>query len=590
VGQSHALSVSKQARWLQYAVSALALTTLGLAIAHFRHPVREESVVRTSILPPGKSSFTSPAAVSPDGRRLIFGATAADGKSHLWVRPLDTLAAQLLGHTEGATHPFWSADGRFVAFFADGKLKKIDVSGGSILTLCDAPSGAGGTWSRDGVIVFGPGSGPGPLHRVSAAGGVSSPVTVMDQSRAESHHRWPWFLPDGRHFVYSAGNAASGVAIRVASVDSNDSKVLLESPFNAVYAQGYLLFLRESTLMAQPFDTKRLAATADAVPVAEQIQTLANAGRGVFSVSENGSLIYRTGTTVGGAQLVWFDRSGKPIATLGDPGLIGTLHLSPNQKNVAVSIRDPVTHNQDIWIYDLSRGLKTRFTSDQAEDRDLIWSPDGRTTVFSSNRKGHFDLFQKPSNGAISEELLYADSLDKQIRSWSPDGKFLLYSASVPKTKDETWVLPMTGEQKPFPFAQTTFNVLYAQFSPDGRWVAYTSDESQRAEVYVAPFPGTGRKWQISTAGGSQAVWRGDGREIFYMAPDNQLMAASLNVKGDVPVVGAVQPLFGPVACAGGYCYAASSDGQRFLVRTESDQTRAEPLTLVLNWTDSLNK
>ena len=237
--------------------------------------------------------------------------------------------------------------------------------------------------------------------------------------------------------------------IRVASVDSNghDSKILVESPFNAVYAQGYLLYLRQSTLMAQPFDPNRLAATGDAVPIAEQVQTLANVGRGVFSVSENGVLVYRTGNTVGGVQLAWFDRAGKPIATLGEPGLVGTVHISPDQKNVAVSLRDPVTHNQDIWFV-IYRGLKTRYTSDPAEDRDLIWSPDGRTTVSSSNRRGHFDLFQKPSTGAAAEELLYADKLDKQIRSWSPDGKFLLYTASGSKTRDEIWVIPINGSAK----------------------------------------------------------------------------------------------------------------------------------------------
>jgi Tol biopolymer transport system component len=562
---------------------------------HFREKPPEAPLVRFSILPPEKTAFIftasanmGPPALSPDGRRLAFNATSADGKIQTWIRSLDTLTAQPLEGMEGSLFPFWSADGRFLGFFAGGKLKKIDASGGPPLTLSDAPSAFGGTWNRDGVIVFSP-SGGGPLQKVSAAGGASTPVTSLDQARHETSHRWPWFLPDGRHFLYLAA-AGERSSIRVGSLDGGESKPVLENQFKAVYAQGYLLFVRETTLMAQPFDARRLVTTGDALPVAEQVMAAPGALHGVFSVSENGFLVYWTGTSRT-TQLAWFDRSGKQTGTLGDPATVMALEFSSDRASVAAAIMDPATRNQDIWIYDVARGLKTRFTFDPAEERNAAWSPDDRSLVFCSNPKGHFDLFRKQANGVGNEELLFADGLEKYPTSWSPDGKFLLYfSDGDPKTKDDLWVLPMTPERsgearKPFSFAQTPFNENWGQFSPDGRWIAYQSDESQRAEIYVAPFPGPGGKRQISTAGGSEPRWRQDGKEIYYLAPDGHLMAAAVSVKGDVLDVGAVSPLFVVARVGGGYRYDVSADGQHFLVRAPTTATAAQPLTVVQNWT-----
>jgi hypothetical protein len=497
-------------------------------------------------------------------------------------------------------HPFWSPDSKFIGFFGGGKLKKVDVSGGPPITLCDAPLGRGGTWNQEGVILFAPYV-SGPLHRVSAAGGVSSPVTALDRARGENTHRWPWFLPDGRHFLYSAdtvGGSHAASAIRIASIDSpaGDSKVVVEALSNAVYAQGHLLFLREDTLVALPFDLKRLVAIGEAVPVAESVLSTGQQRRGVFSVSGNGLLAYLSGGRQSTTRLAWFDRSGKQVATLGDPGVLNyVMHFSPDRKSVAVSIMDPATGSWDIWLYEVARGLRTRFTFDQASELEAVWSPDGKSIIFDSNRKGTADLYRKASSGDGAEELLYADKLDKSPKSWSPDGKFLLYTANGgPKTGYDNWVLPLTGERKPFPFAQTAFNERNGQFSPDGLWIAYSSDESQRNEIYVALFNGSAGapvgKRQISTSGGSYPRWRRDGKEIFYIAPDRRLMAAEVSVKGSTLEVGAVHPLFGPVSGTASFQYDVSADGQRILAVVAPDEQGAEPLTLVQNWMAGLKK
>ncbi|MDQ2945456.1 MAG: winged helix-turn-helix domain-containing protein [Acidobacteriota bacterium] len=580
-------------------VIAIVIGSLWLGL-RFRKPQLEPAVVRSSITPPEQAIFTSPVAISPDGRQLAFGASTTGGKDQLWVRPLNALTSEPLAGTEGGTHPFWSPDSRFLGFFADGKLKRIDASGGPSLTLCSAPSGQGGTWNQDGTIVFAPADRETPLHQISASGGVSSPITALDRNRAETTHRWPWFLPDGRHFLYLAGNTASGGAIRVASIDSNgsDSRVLVESMFNAVYADGHLLFLREGALMAQPFDTKHLVMTSSAVPVTGQIQTPLGLLRGVFSVSTTGFMVYGVGGPIAGEQLVWFDRLGKQLARLGDPGFFGAVHLSPDGKSASVSMLDPATRNKDVWIYDVASGFRTKFTHTPAEERESAWSPDSRAIVFMSNPLGHFDLFAKRLGGGGGEELLLASDVDKYPSSFSPDGKFLLYWTQGDRNKQphvdhksgtDLWVLPLTGERKPFPFDRTTFNEDFGAFAPNGRWIAYGSDESERSEIYIAAFPGPGDRWRISSAGGIQPKWRRDGKELFYIATDKRLMAAEVNVEGDVPEVGASRALFGPLVC-GGSCYDVSADGQRFLVRTEPDRTTAGSLTLVQNWTAALKR
>jgi Tol biopolymer transport system component len=336
--------------------------------------------------------------------------------------------------------------------------------------------------------------------------------------------------------------------------------------------------------------------------LAEQVQSSAAGGHATFAVSGNGLLVFQSGGAAAGSRLAWFDRSGKRIGTLGDPSTFGRVHFSANRKSVAVSIVDRASRNEygasrneDIWIYDLSRSLPTRFTFDPATEDAAIWSPDGSSIVFSSNRKGHFDLYRKASSGTGSEELLYADNLEKQVEGWSPDGKFIVYRGrGDPKYGDDVWILPVSGgapgDRKPFPFAQTTFGEQHGQFSPDGKWIAYASNESGRNEIYVTPFPGPGGKRQVSTRGGTLPRWRNDGKEIFYAGFDGVIMAAEVNIKGSTVAVTAVRPMFGRVNVNQGFQFDVSADGQRFLAVVAPEQDASGPMTLVQNWAATLLK
>ena len=584
---------------IAWSVAAVLLAGLFLgALFYFRRAPADTQSLRFFVSPPGSlaafgtttSGTTAPLAVSPDGHRIAFVAMNTDGKYVLWVRSLDTLTAQALAGTEGASSPFWSPDSRFLGFFAGGKLKKIEASAGPPVTLCDAPNSRGGTWGQSGVIVFNPAN-LVALQKVSASGGAPTAATVL--APGEVAHMRPSFLSDGRHFLYRVFAGSVGGPIYVASLDSSERKLLFNADSQDVlYTQGHLLFLRENTLMAQPFDERRLAVTGDAVPIAEQVQTTGtNPPYGLFSASQNGVLAYQAGGDAAGTQLLWFDRTGKQTGVLGDPGAYGQIELSPDGKRALVSLTDQSGPARGIWIFDVARGLRTRFTFDPSDDRTAIWSPDATRVVFNSNRKGLYSLYQKAASGAGAEDVLLEDNLNDAPDSWSPDGRFILYSVVGKETSLDLFVLPLSGDRKPAPFLTTKFNEDFAEFSPDGRWVAYHSDESGRYEVYVTSFPGAGGKWQISTAGGSRPRWRRDGAEIFYLASDNKLVAAAVNGKGSSFEVGAVKPLFqtravGPL----GSPYDVSADGQRFLINTRPEQTAAVPITVVMNWTEGLKR
>ena len=583
---------------LAWAVAAIAIVTTAslVFLSYFRRAPEDTQMIRFFVSLPetwslkggGPEQGGLPLAVSPDGQRIAFVATSAEGKNVLWVRSLDALAGQALAGTEGASSPFWSPDSRFIGFFADRKLKKIEVSGGPPVTLCDALDNRGGTWSRDGVIIFAP-TPTSALQRVSASGGVPTGATVLGEG--EAGHFRPFFLPDGRHFLYriTASLAYGGFPVYLASLDSRERKLLLKSDSNVVYSNGHLLYLRERTLMAQPFDMRRQALTGDAVPIAEQIETIGANPVGIFSAAENGVLAYQSETGAASSRLVWFDRTGKQIGVLGDAAAYTDLELSPDAKQASFSMPDGL--QRDLWLYNVTRGLRTRFTFGPANALVSIWSPDGSRIVFNSSRKGHLDLYQKSFSGGGTEEVLLEDNVNKDPTSWSPDGRLILYSTVGPQTGADLFILPLSGDRKPFPFLKTQFNEDYGQFSPDGRWVAYLSNESGKYEVYVIPFPGPGGKWQISTAGGFFPRWRRDGTEIFYLAPDNKLMAAAVNGKGSSFEVGAVKPLFETNPPAGsGQRYAVSADGQRFLFNTAPQQTAAAPITVVFNWAAGLKK
>ncbi len=575
------------------------LALIALAVFHFTETPPDTRTYRAIIPPPEKMNFSTSfgghISLSPDGRLLAFVARDSAGKTLLWVRPLNALTGQALNGTEDASFPFWSPDNRFIGFFASGKLKKIEASGGPPQTLCDASTGRGGTWSDKGTIVFCPSGGPFSLSRVAAAGGLPVTITKLDSSRIEISHRWPYFLPDGEHFLYStrttSGGVGEGDAIFVASLDTTFSpRLLVNSGSSVDYANGHLLFAREQTLMAQPFDTKGLEMTGDAFPIAERVYFESFTGKTSFSASQNGILVYQSGGSSSGIRLLWYDRTGKQIGAINQSSVYHDLRLSPDGKRIAISQFDAKSRNTDVWLYEISRAVWTRFTFDPATERWPIWSPDGSTILFASDRKKRFDLFQRASSGAGSEELVLESNLQKFPNDWSRDGRFIAYHADDPKTKNDIWILPMKSERKPLLFLQTEFNENRATFSPDGRWIAYQSDESGRNEVYIRPFPGPGGKWQVSTNGGIRPRWRRDGKELFYFALDDKIMATEIKLGSSTVDVGSARSFFQFRPFAGGNrdIYDVTGDGQRFLVASPGREESSSPVTLVVNWTTEI--
>jgi len=540
---------------------------------------------------PPSTASPNPLTISPDGRTLAFVARSMDGKFQIWLRSLATLTARPLEGTEGASSPFWSPDSSALGFFAGGKLKKIALSGGPPFTLADAPNERGGTWSREGMIVFAP-TANSPLMKVSAAGGT--PVAVTKLGGPSTGHRRPFFLPDGRHLLYhGVGTSQDRQRIYLGSIDSSEETPLITSDTgNVAYAPGYLLFIRETTLMAQSFDVNRLTLSGDPFPVAEQIQIAGYPPVGVFSLSETGVLAYQMGTQArADTELTWFDRAGKKLGTLGTPGPYSDVELSRDAKQVSINLPDQTSRARDIWLFDVARNLRTRFTFNAADDLVSIWSPDRSRVVYNSRRNGKLDLYVKAANGEGTEELLFEDQFDKVPTSWAPDGQHLLYiSFGGAATSNDLFVLPLSGERKPTPFATMPFSEAPGAFSPDGRWIAYGSNESGTNELYVAPFPARGGKWQVSNAGAGPFRWSRNGDEIVYLAPDGALMAVDVNGRGTAFQVGAVKPLFRARIAPTRYEWAVTPDGQRFLINTPPEQTESPPITVVLNWAAGLKK
>jgi eukaryotic-like serine/threonine-protein kinase len=586
----------KRREFVAWTIAAIVVLAFAVfLISNSRREAVDRHAVRFTIQMPGRTIFAS-FAISPDGRRLAFVALDPSGKRRLWVRQLDSLNAQPLPETDGATIHFWSPDSRFIAFFADGKLKKIDAAGGPPQTIANAPNNVGGTWNRDDVILFSPGTTDG-LFRVSAAGGEVTAATTLDKAH-ENSHRWPQFLPDGRHFLYfSRQQEKSG--IYVGSLDSKDTKRILDTDYNAMYTSlGYLLFVREAALMAQPFDAEKLAFTGNAFPVAEQVGLNAASRVSHFSVSESGVLVYESGGDIANSQLAWYDRTGKQVTAIGPPANDYSISLAPDEKRMAVERLEK--GSGDIWLIDLTRNTPTRFTFDPAWDLEPVWSPDGNTIVFASVRNGPPNLYTKPASGSSNEELLLKTEHAKIPTDWSADGKFLLYREINAKAKFDLWVLPFEGDRTPRPFLQDDFDKVGAKFSPDGKWVAYASDESGQYQVYVLPFPGPGGKYQVSAAGGSSPRWRSDGKELFYFAADGKLTAVEVKV-GSTFEVGTAKTLFdsrvrGWVGSGVGTGlnardnYAVSRDGQRFLLNSLTEPSTSSPIIVVLNWTADLKK
>jgi serine/threonine protein kinase len=578
-------------RTLPWAVASLLFVGLGVvSFVHVREaapPIAPEMRVDISTPPTdAPESF----ALSPDGQKIVFTAMS-DGQSSLWLRSLDSTSIKPLRGTEGGVYPFWSPDSRSIGFFADAKLKRTDVEGGTVQVLANASVGRGGTWNRDGAILFA-GRTTQPIFRVTATGGEPTPVTQV--SATQSGHLFPQFLPDGRHFLFYGLGRPDSSGVYIGQLDGSDARRVLEADNAAVYASsGYLLFVRQGSLFAQRFDPVGLNVIGDPVSISEQVVMEVDPGarRSPVSASATGLIAYRRGVGVIGRQFVWVDRSGTETEKVGPSDVARSVDpaLSPDARRVVLD--RAVEGYPDVWVLELSRGVRTRLTSDPAVDAYPLWLRDGNSIVFASNRKGAFDLYRMPVSGHPGmEKVLLETPLSKVPMDVSLDGRFLLYLVSDPMTGGDLWALPLIGDPKPFPVVQTPDNELWGQFSPDGKWVAYQSDASGRVEVYLNPFPGPGGAVPVSTTGGAQARWRPDGKELFYVALDGRLMAVPITLAANGEVEpGAPVQLFathigGALQGTLRQNYMVSPDGQRFLMNTVLNEGPAAPITLILNW------
>jgi Tol biopolymer transport system component len=533
-------------------------------------------------------------AIAPNGHTVaVVGDRESGGKSTLWMYEVGSREAKSVANTDGANFPFWSPDGRSLGFFAEGKLKRLDVAGGQVQTLCDASSGRGGTWNSDGVILFTPSGRIGDvLNRVSASGGTPQPISELD-SRSESSHRWPMFLPDGKHYLFMAFDVAgqgNPQAIYVGLLGSSEKKFLTKANANPAFAApGYLVYYRDNTLFAQRFDLNRFELTGEASPIVADVQYEPRIGRATFSVSNDGALLAQNGTGVSLSRLEWFDRSGKEVGTVGKPDLFANVDLAPDGKSLAVDKNEIGNRNWDIWIYDLKGESAKRMTFDPAIDAMPVWSPDRTRVVFSSSRKKTFDLYLKTTDGAQEERAIEATpGEDKYPSAWSRDGKYILYTRG-----SDLWFLTFPDLKSQL-FLKAPSAMKNGQFSPDGKWVAYASNESGKWEIYVTSFPEAHGKWQVSNEGGDQPRWRGDGKELFYLAADGKIVAVPVkegaNFDPGTPVALFQANQRARVATSEQVEYDVTQDGQRFLINTHVSSGEIQPMTVVLNWDAELKK
>ncbi|MBI2149280.1 MAG: protein kinase [Acidobacteria bacterium] len=574
--------------WTLLAIAALLIVAMAIPVFRYLRGPGEPAQVRFQILVPPMPNSVQ-VTVSPDGRSIAYVASTSTNTTALYIRPLGAVTSQQLAGTEGALHPFWSPDSRHIAFVAGGRLKKIDITGGPPQNLCEAPSFQGGSWNSEGVIVL---ASNRVLYRVSAAGGQPVAITELDQSRLEAGHFWPFFLPDGRHYLYLAWSPSER-GIYTGSLDSKDRSLVLAAESMPFYAEpGYLLYQRQGTLFAQPFDAKRLNVKGDPVRIADEIPNNPANGRAAFAVSQNGVLVYRAGGgTAANSRFFWFDRAGKELQAAGDPAPYGTtFDLSPDGRQVAFARRDAATGANDIWLLDWARNAPTRLTFDPANESDPVWSPDGLRIVFDSARKGNPGIYQKNASGLGEETPVLETAKSEYVDDWSDDGRYIVYH-STEANGSGLYALPLFGDRKPLTLVPPPFTKDEAHTSYDSKWLAYNSNESGTWQIYVISFPNLEQKFQISTNGGVQPRWRKDGKEIYYLALDGKLMAVDFNPAGRIQS-GIPRVLFdtGLTPTGNTEQYVATSDGQRFLVLKPLTESTPTPITAVLNWNAALDK
>ena len=531
---------------LAWAVAVVLLLTSALAawVAMDRgRTLQDRRKVVASIEPPPGGRFESfggnvgGLTLSPDGRWLTFVSGASGGRNMLFVRPLNSGAAQPLSGTENATFPFWSSDSRQIGFFSGGQLKKIDRTGGAAITVTSAKDGRGGTWNRDGVILFASETRV-PLSRVSSGGGIATTITELNVEARETTHRFPAFLPDGDHYLYIRGNHNApnndeSNAIWIGSMESGEHVRLMQSGTNALFAQGHVFHVRDGFLMAQAFDVGSLELTGDPFAVGQEVGFLPNYFRAAFAVSENGMIAFQQGVAQG-AQLAWVDREGERLDVTGGLDHYAFIRLSPDDRKLAVTLMEQGSGTSDIWIFDVARNVKSRLTFDEANDANPIWSPDGSQVVFSSRRTGSGDLYRTKANGSSDAELLWGIEESVEPEDWSPDGAHIVVNYGAGGGSD-LWVFPVDGEEQPYSFIAGGFDEGYGRFSPDGKWLAYLSNESGGYELYATRFPSGEGKWQISTEGADWFLgWKDDGTELYFMDLKGRIAGVKVTLGEDL--------------------------------------------------------
>ena len=602
LGRSVPSKPTKHPRWMTILLSAMAAGLLTIiAFASLHRSSAPQTTVRFAVPLPDTAVFTSidtagttpQMAVSPDGRMLVFAASQALASPVLWVRPLDAFSAQPLPTTEGASFPFWSPDSRRVGFFAAGKLKVIDIDTRSATVLTDAPAGRGGTWNRGETILFAGGI-SSAIKRISAAGGTPVAATTLDASRNEISHRFPQFLPDGRHFIYSNIGSTDHLGVYLTDLDGAAPKRILPGKWGSPSIVGeYLLAVRQGSLIAQPFDGKRLAVSGAQFRIADQVASNSPSGFAAFSASNSGTLIYASGSSPN-RELVWLARNGHRLGSLGPPGEYASPALRSDGRMLAVTRIDSQTRTPDIWLLDLERGTETRLTSDPGSDRAPLWTADGRQILFQSDRSGTWDLYIK-SIDVERPETLFAHFAASGIfpSDVTADGQFVIFHTPSPNHGWDLWVLPLREPSKSAAVLQTRFDETYGTVSPDGHWIAYACDDTGTMQVYVQSFPNGGHKVQASVHGGYEPKWNPTGDELFFISPTRKLMSVKVRL---TPSFDASMPteLFDlpvPEAAASfPNTYVVASRGDRFLVNTALPNTTGAPISVVLNWSVALRR
>jgi Tol biopolymer transport system component/predicted Ser/Thr protein kinase len=579
-------------RWpLIAAVAALAVVVgavIGAWSAMRRRPI--PPLTYSEISAPEGTAFVfdaSTAVISPDGRWIVFVARSAAGDSALWIRPLDSPVARALRGTDNATFPFWSPDSKSIGFFADGKLKRMDIIAGTAETLADAGTPRGGSWSPDGTIVFTP-TPASPLYAVPAAGGEVRQVTELNGERGDTSHRFPVFLPDGRHFLFFV-QGPSDANILLGATDSMETRVITSAQAVAFAPPDYLLFVRDAILRAQHFDLKTFRPVGEAVPILDHPQVSGSLNFANFSVSNNGLLTYVAGGSATLSMLTFVDGKGKEMGTIAGPSEQLDVAVSNDGHAAAVSRYD-ATGTSDVWVYDLRRGIGTRQTFSPFNEFGPVWSPDNKTIVFTSFERRPGDLFTKRVDTSGPGELLYEDKRRKVATCWSSDGNYVIYHALTPASQWDIEAYSLR-DRKVIPLVKTSAAEMHGQLSPDMRWLAYSSSESGRTEVFVRPFLGGSQHWQVSGDGGSMPKWSRDGHQLFFVSPRGEMMVAAVH-NSDGFSADAPRPLFvARIRLLQGITrgqYDVTPDG-RFLMNIGMPATEKQlPITLVQNWTTKL--